>query len=74
MMLACKFGCDYLYEAGFVSIENSKVKVSERLTDLTALRYVKSLNGRQVEANKKQLGYFKWHLENRFQRLTNPLK
>ena len=74
MMLACKFGCDYLYEAGFVSIENSKVKVSERLTDLTALRYVKELNGRQVEVSKKQLEYFKWHLENRFQRAINPLK
>ena len=48
--------------------------MSERLADLTALRYVKELNGRQVEVSKKQLEYFKWHLENRFQRAINPLK
>jgi hypothetical protein len=71
MMLACKFGCDYLYEAGFLSIEGSKIKVSDNLTDLIGVKYASPLKGREVKANEKQLKYFEWHFKNKFQKSIN---
>lgn len=68
MMLACKFGCDYLFEAGLIAIEDSKVKISKNLIDKTALQYVKNIDSRQILANTRQLEYFNWHLQHRFQR------
>jgi len=68
MMLACRFGCDFLYEEGLIGVDNSKLIVSKKLTDNTALSYVKKIADRNVEVSQKQRHYFGWHLANRFKR------
>jgi hypothetical protein len=66
MMLACKFGCDYLFEAGYISVQDKIVVISEKLIDDNASQYSASINGRQLESTSKQDLYFSWHLSNRF--------
>jgi hypothetical protein len=67
MMLACKFGCDYLFEVGFITVDETlKLKISPKLSDQTALNYVSQMSGRTITVTQKQEKYFKWHHKNRF--------
>jgi hypothetical protein len=68
MMLACRFGCDFLYEEGLIGVDNSNLRISSKLTDPTALSYVKKIAGRGVEVSQNQSQYFEWHFSNRFKR------
>lgn len=67
MMLACKFGCDYLYEAGYLGVEKGAIRVSSKLTDPIGLKYAEEISGRQIDWQTKQYEYFQWHLKYRFQ-------
>jgi len=61
-MLKCKFGCDELYERGFVSVdENWSVIVAPSLTDQTALAYVKDTIQALITARPASVKYFAWH-------------
>ena len=69
-MSACRFGCDELYERGYVSVDNEgKVILSgavhaSRYAGEYARQYLagkiftRSMSGRE--------GYFAWHRDNRF--------
>ena len=67
LMLACKFGCDYLYEVGFISVdENRKLIVSPKLIDPVAISYISNFKNRIINHSERQTKYFEWHLQNRF--------
>lgn len=66
LMLACRFGCDYLFELGYISVQDKIVVISEKLFDKNARIYSASISGRQLESTPKQDFYFAWHLGNRF--------
>lgn len=69
MMLACKFGCDYLFEAGHVSVDQSgQIIISRKLTDEVALKYVSQIKDKRIVVKNSQLKYFEWHFKNRFLR------
>ena len=66
-MLVCRFGCDYLFEEGFVAVDASKSLVlSSRLSDKVALKYIQPLVGRLIGLSEHQENYFAWHQSNRF--------
>ena len=60
----CKFGCDELYEKGYIGVVNSYVKTlqKEPSTDVIA-SYIKNIIGNQCsywgETTEK---YFNWHI------------
>jgi hypothetical protein len=66
MMLACKFGCDFLFEVGFIGVNAGKLLISPRLEDLVALEYVAKIKDRSVQVSEKQTKYFECHMEKRF--------
>jgi len=66
LMLACKFGCDYLFEVGFISVKSGKLVVSKSLMDKVALNYANRLSNRSVSVSENQEKYFEWHLKHRF--------
>jgi len=67
MMLACKFGCDYLFEVGYIAVnEELKLEVSPKLKDEAALEYLSKFMGKTINVRPKQDQYFKWHYKNRF--------
>lgn len=67
LMLACKFGCDYLYEVGYISVDiNNKLVVSPKLKDKSALAYLQNMKNRSINVRQSQIGYFEWHFQNRF--------
>ena len=67
-MPACLFGCDSLYEKGYISVRNGKVIVWDQITELNtgAIKNVtKDLNGRDISRwNSKTSPYFNWHYQN----------
>lgn len=68
MMLACRFGCDYLFEIGMIGVRDNRIVVSPKLTDASALHFVIPFKDREVEVGAGQIKYFEWHITNRFQR------
>jgi predicted restriction endonuclease len=61
-MLNCKFGCDELYERGFVSVDaNWSVVVAPSLTDDTALAYVRDKMRTSIAPRPASVTYFAWH-------------
>jgi hypothetical protein len=66
MMLACKFGCDYLFEVGFIGVESGRIKISQELDDKVAREYVERLENLEVVVSVKQAKYFDWHFKKRF--------
>jgi len=68
MMLACKFGCDDLFEKGYTSVDQlGNVHLSKNLTDLVALAHSKILV-KALSVTGNQGKYFDWHFANRFQK------
>jgi hypothetical protein len=66
MMLACKFGCDFLFEIGFIGVNEGKLLVSLALQDQVAIQYSEKIKGRTISILEKQSKYFEWHYEKRF--------
>jgi hypothetical protein len=66
MMLACKFGCDFLFEVGFIGVNGGKLLISSGLEDQVALEYIAKITDRHVQVSEKQTKYFEWHLAKRF--------
>ena len=63
MMLACKFGCDFLFEVGFIGVDAGKLLISPALQDQVAIQYSEKLKGRVISISEKQAKYFEWHYE-----------
>ena len=69
MMLACKFGCDFLFEAGYVAVnDNNELLISIKLSDRLALDYLTSISKNGIEVKPAQEKYFRWHFQKRFLR------
>jgi hypothetical protein len=67
VMLACRFGCDYLFEQGHIGVDaQGKLRVSPKLQDSSAKTYLNGLKDREVAVREAQRGYFAWHWSNRF--------
>jgi hypothetical protein len=61
-MLNCKFGCDELYERGFISISNDwTVVVKRSITDETVLKYISSTVLKAIEPRPSSKKFFDWH-------------
>jgi len=62
-MPMCKFGCDDLFEKGYISIINGKVTINNK-TSTKALRlYLKTLEGLNCTYwNSDTKKYFEWHV------------
>ncbi|MEX0153477.1 hypothetical protein [Microbacterium sp. LMI1-1-1.1] len=61
-MLACVFGCDALFEDGYVGVENGAV-IGTAMVDLqTAIgRHIGKIRGRAVDGYEDAAVYFDWH-------------
>ena len=69
MMLCCKFGCDELFERGYVAVSDDGLIVrTERNRDKVADAYTEMFVGRTVNPNQEQRVYFAWHFAKRFMR------
>jgi hypothetical protein len=65
-MLACKFGCDELYERGYIGYSpTGDLLVSRALRDANATAYVAGLP-RRIVLSAEQARYFAWHLAKTF--------
>jgi len=68
-MLNCVFGCDQLYERGYISVDPSgQVVKSRKLTSETEKRYMESIVASTVTVSALQQQYFAWHLKNKFKK------
>ncbi|MGW4928618.1 hypothetical protein ACWEOH_05625 [Agromyces sp. NPDC004153] len=66
-MLACIFGCDALFEDGYLSVENGTV-VGTGTVDLNSAigRRIHMVRGREVEGYSESASYFQWHRQHVF--------
>ncbi|GAA4682425.1 hypothetical protein GCM10023215_15530 [Pseudonocardia yuanmonensis] len=66
-MLVCLFGCDKLYEDGFVSVDGSGAIRVRDCSPGPVLKKLQSLQGgRCLAFTQRSAGYFAWHRENVF--------
>ncbi len=65
VMPTCKFGCDDLYERGYISVQDNKVvELNKTLTTLTLENKLKAIVGNKCTYyNSKTKQYFDWHFE-----------
>jgi len=59
----CKFGCDELFERGYIFVEEGKIKINDTsFKSKTLLAYCILLDGKSCKYfNDNTLEYFKWH-------------
>ncbi|WP_154990408.1 HNH endonuclease [Priestia megaterium] len=64
VMPMCKFGCDDLYEKGFIGIQDGKVIVLKKQNLTPFVKdYIKSIRGNNcVYWHEGTINYFKWHI------------
>lgn len=63
-MLNCRFGCDELYERGFIAVDSDWSVISRSsLTDQVARSYVQNNVLSQLSARPDSAIYFAWHRE-----------
>jgi hypothetical protein len=66
-MLACIFGCDALYEKGFITVRDQKIIISKATLDLPSiLEKTKTLENRIIPKYLSSKKYFEWHNSNVF--------
>lgn len=66
MMLCCKFGCDYMFEQGYLYVDSEgKIKLSHRISDPVALSHAEQFSNRKIQVSNEQAPYFAWHKKNR---------
>lgn len=63
VMPACKFGCDEVYERGYIAVnEQGEIVCSKVKTTQAAANYLESIAGRTCSVFKESNAhYFKWH-------------
>lgn len=61
----CKFGCDDLYEHGYISVKNGRVVKKQNVLNTQNLEnYIDKLIGNKIDQwNEYSKKYFEWHLE-----------
>lgn len=66
-ILACIFGCDALFEDGYISVAGGKVIGTSTVSKVSAIgRRVGELHGRRVPNYLQSAAYFDWHFQNVF--------
>lgn len=66
-MLACIFGCDALFEDGYIAVEGGRVIGTSTVGRMSTIgRRVGELHGRRVPNYSQSATYFQWHLQNVF--------
>lgn len=66
-MLNCKFGCDELYERGYISVDAlGKIERSSRLTSPIEREYMNSTVLTRIAVTPSQERYFAWHFQNQY--------
>ena len=66
-MLNCKFGCDELYERGYISVDGQgRVVKSSRLVSPVEREYMNSTVLTQIDVSVSRERYFAWHFQNQF--------
>lgn len=69
VMLCCKFGCDEMFERGFLGVDKKgSVLISSQLIDKTSKSYAESVVNKVITIREEQIKYFEWHLEHRFRK------
>ena len=64
VMPMCKFGCDDLYEKGFIGVLNGKVEGLKQSSSKTINNYINNIVGNDCSYwSDKTKGYFEWHSE-----------
>jgi predicted restriction endonuclease len=67
MMLCCLFGCDALYESGFISVNPmGSIVRSSALPSGPVLEYALAVVKAQIEVNPAEQEYFAWHASHTF--------
>ena len=60
----CKFGCDELFERGYIVVENGKIKVIKNNNTEFVNNYLKTINGKICNIyNQNNEQFFRWHKE-----------
>jgi hypothetical protein len=61
----CKFGCDDLYEKGYIGVSEGKVvRLHSTTTTESTDTYLRKIVGKQcLKWNSSTEEYFKWHLD-----------
>lgn len=68
-MLNCRFGCDELYERGYVGVDSDgRVQISPRLTSNVEQRYASEVLRSTIEVPSASKKYFSWHFAVQFER------
>jgi hypothetical protein len=63
-MPMCKFGCDELYENGYIGVSEKVFIVEDKNFAGVVLDYLKQIDGNSCDYwNENTIGYFKWHNE-----------
>lgn len=71
MMLCCKFGCDELFEQGYIAVNgDGQIIRTDQKRDTVADSYSEIVVGRSLVIPEGQREYFDWHYANRFVRQT----
>jgi hypothetical protein len=66
-MLNCKFGCDELYERGYISVDGQGIVVkSSRLVSPVEREYMNSTVLSRIVVSPNSERYFAWHFQNQF--------
>lgn len=63
VMAMCKFGCDELYEKGYISVlDGVFIDLEKRPITDTMKSYIKNVNGNKCSSfNQESMKYFEWH-------------
>ncbi len=69
-MLCCLFGCDAIYEQGYVAVSQSGDVLQSPLLsgDPSAAKHVSHIMQSHIQVSEKESPYFDWHQEHTFRR------
>jgi len=61
-MPMCKFGCDELYEKGYIGVDKNVFVIKDENLSSTVLEHLSSVDGNECNHwNSNTVDYFKWH-------------
>ena len=67
VVLACRFGCDFLFELGkFTVLDSGVIKTYVSDLDQVAYEYLRQNLGSNLVIKDEMKKYFSWHYENKF--------
>lgn len=62
VMPMCKFGCDDLFEKGYITISNGTVISNDKASTEPLMSYLSGIVGKKCDYwNESTIGYFVWH-------------